>query len=60
MFWAAIPHQIVAWESERTYFVVTLPLGWFLAAGLPEAFTQAVLKGQLVTESEAMKGDDAL
>ncbi|MBN8421784.1 MAG: helix-turn-helix domain-containing protein [Verrucomicrobia bacterium] len=59
MFWAAIPHQIVAWEGEQPYFVVTLPLGWFLAAGLPEAFVHAVLKGQFVSESKSMKGDEA-
>lgn len=59
MFWAAIPHQIVAWDGKQPYFVVTLPLGWFLAAGLPETFAHAVLKGQLVSESKAMKGDEA-
>lgn len=59
MFWATIPHQIVAWEGEKPYFVVTLPLGWFLGAGLPESFAHAVLKGMLVSESKAMKGDEA-
>lgn len=59
MFWAAIPHQIVAWEGCQPYFVVTLPLGWFLAAGLPKVFANAVLSGQFVSEGKAMQGDEA-
>jgi AraC-like DNA-binding protein len=59
MFWAAIPHQIVAWEGTKPYFVVTLPLGWFLAAGLPSEFAQGVLKGEIVTDNRPMKTDDA-
>lgn len=57
MFWAAIPHQIVAWDGRQPYFVVTLPLGWFLAAGLPQAFAQAVLKGRLVSDPRSDAGD---
>lgn len=59
MFWAAIPHQIVAWDGGQPYFVVTLPLGWFLAAGLPKTFANAVLRGQFVSESKAVKADEA-
>lgn len=59
MFWAAIPHRIVSWEGEKPNFVVTLTLGWFHVAGLPESFAHAVLKGLPVSESKAMKGDEA-
>lgn len=59
MFWAALPHQIVAWEGRQPYFVVTLPLGWFLAAGLPQAFAQAVLKGRLVSDPRSDASDAA-
>lgn len=59
MFWAAIPHQIVGREGRRSYFVVTLPLGWFLAAGLPAEFAQAVLKGEIVIDSQPMETDAA-
>jgi AraC family transcriptional regulator, melibiose operon regulatory protein len=58
MFWAAIPHQIVAWEGRQSYFVVTLPLGWFLAAGLPSEFAQAVLKGEIVSDNQTMAADE--
>ena len=48
VFWAAIPHQIVAAEGESPYFVVTLPLGEFLAAGLPVNAVTRILEGELV------------
>jgi AraC-like DNA-binding protein len=46
VFWAAIPHQIVAYEPGTTYHVVTLPLAWFLNCKLPEGFVQALMRGQ--------------
>lgn len=59
MFWAAIPHQIVAWEGGEPYFVTTLPLGWFLAAGVSSAFAQVVLKGGLVIDDQPLATDQA-
>ena len=57
LFWAAIPHQIVAWEGKDPYFVVTLPLGWFLAAGVSVAFVQVLLKGGLVIDTAPLGTD---
>ena len=34
-FWAAIPHQIIGYSGEPEYYVVTLPLAWFLQCRLP-------------------------
>ena len=51
VFWAAIPHQIVAAEGDEPYFVVTLPLSEFLTAGLPLAIVNRILHGELVIES---------
>jgi AraC-like DNA-binding protein len=51
VFWAAIPHQIVGFEGEETYVVVTFPLGEFLAAGLPTAFINRILEGELVIDA---------
>jgi AraC family transcriptional regulator, melibiose operon regulatory protein len=51
VFWGAIPHQIVASEGTEPYFVVTLPLGEFLAAGLPLPFINRILQGELVIDS---------
>ena len=59
LFWAAIPHQIVAWEGKEPYFVVTLPLGWFLAAGVSSDFAQVVLKGGLVIDAQPLTTDQA-
>jgi AraC-like DNA-binding protein len=59
VFWAAIPHQIVAAEGRQPYFVVTLPLGWFLSSGFPESFVHTVLKGSIVSEESAFLGDEA-
>jgi AraC-like DNA-binding protein len=51
VFWAAIPHQIVGAEGVEPYFVVTLPLSEFLAAGLPVEVVSRVLQGELVVDS---------
>lgn len=51
LFWAAIPHQIVDFEGGKPYLVVTLPLGEFLAAGLPTAFVNRILEGELVMDA---------
>jgi AraC-like DNA-binding protein len=53
IFWAAIPHQIVAAEGKKPYFVVTLPLGEFLATGLPIAFVNRILHGEVVIDAVA-------
>jgi AraC-like DNA-binding protein len=53
IFWAAIPHQIVATEGKEPYFVVTLPLGEFLAAGLPVTFINRILQGELLIDAAA-------
>ncbi|WP_338287062.1 helix-turn-helix domain-containing protein [Luteolibacter sp. LG18] len=59
LFWAAVPHQILHWETTDPYHVATLPLAWFLACGFPESFASAVLGGELVTETHAHPMDEA-
>ncbi len=51
VFWAAIPHQIVAFDGDQPYFVVTLPLNEFLAAELEMDVVNRILCGELLTES---------
>jgi AraC-like DNA-binding protein len=53
VFWAAIPHQIVAFNGEEPYFVVTLPLSEFLRAGLATDVVHRVLHGELLMDSAA-------
>lgn len=53
IFWAAIPHQIVAFEGEAPYFVVTLPLSEFLRVGVELGIVHRVLYGELLIDAEA-------
>jgi len=46
LFWAAMPHQIVALEEPAIICWVTLPLALFLHWQLPAAFVNQVLQGQ--------------
>jgi len=51
-FWGAIPHQVIAAKDTTRIYWITLPLEWFLQWRLPQATTQAVLRGALVAERE--------
>lgn len=51
-FWAAVPHQIIAFENTTEYFVATLPLAWFIQCRLPEALVQALLQGEVISEAQ--------
>ena len=51
VFWAAIPHQIVAFDGDAPYFVVTLPLSEFLRAGLEMNVVNRILHGELLVDS---------
>jgi AraC family transcriptional regulator, melibiose operon regulatory protein len=55
-FWAAVPHQIVDFEGDAEYFVLTVPLGWFLQCRLPEMFVRSLLHGEVVSEADAVDG----
>lgn len=50
IFWAAIPHQIVGFEGEAPYFVLTLPLSEFLQAAHEVVFVNRILRGELVLD----------
>ncbi|MBS0262890.1 MAG: helix-turn-helix domain-containing protein [Planctomycetes bacterium] len=51
VFWAAIPHQIVAVEGQTPYFVVTVPLSEFLHASHEVGFVSRILSGEVLVES---------
>jgi len=50
-FWAAVPHQIVAFDNVNYYHVVTVPFGWVLQWGLPEQLMVALTQGQIVADT---------
>ena len=56
-FWAAVPHQIIAFERVNFYYVVTVPFGWMLQWGLPEHLVTALTQGKIVAETN---GDRAV
>lgn len=56
VFWAAIPHQIVDFQRGTEYFAATIPLAWFLQCRLTERFVQPLLRGELLSERLAGRG----
>jgi len=60
VFWAAIPHQIIDYEDDPSYFVATIPLPWFLQWGLPEHLVRQLMRGDLIAEPSGTRaGFDA-
>ena len=57
VFWAVFPHQIVEFEGDAPYFVVTVPLSWFLAWGLPDRFRSQIVQGDVIADSETGQHD---
>lgn len=53
VFWAGMPHRLIAVEPGTAYLCMTLPLAWFLAWGLDHRFTQRLLEGDLLVEEDA-------
>jgi AraC-like DNA-binding protein len=60
LFWAAMPHQLIAVEPETAFHWLTLPLGWFLHWRLPEAVTQQILRGAIIAQPAPADADQAL
>jgi AraC family transcriptional regulator, melibiose operon regulatory protein len=56
-FWAAVPHQIIAFDNVSFYYVVTVPFGWVLEWGLPEHLLAALTQGQMVADTNAERAD---
>ena len=52
VFWAGVSHQIVDFDCLTQYFVMTIPLAWFLQWGLPDDFTQSILGGETIVEPD--------
>lgn len=50
-FWAAIPHQIIDFGENAAYYVATIPLPWFLQWRTPPRFSQALMRGGIVTDT---------
>jgi AraC family transcriptional regulator, melibiose operon regulatory protein len=55
VFWAAIPHQVIQFKDTTDYFVMTIPLVWFLQWRLPEHLRQLILHGRIVMEPDSAR-----
>jgi AraC family transcriptional regulator, melibiose operon regulatory protein len=53
VFWAGVPHQVLDFQGLTDYFVLTIPLAWFLQWRLPDHFTQPILNGGMLVEPDA-------
>jgi AraC family transcriptional regulator, melibiose operon regulatory protein len=51
-FWAGVPHQIIQFDRLSEYFVLTIPLAWFLQWQLPNRLTQPILHGKMIVEAD--------
>jgi AraC family transcriptional regulator, melibiose operon regulatory protein len=51
VFWAAIPHQVVEINTKVPYYVMTIPLSWFLQSGFPSNCVQALLNGIVFSDT---------
>ncbi|YCM42510.1 helix-turn-helix domain-containing protein [Verrucomicrobiaceae bacterium 227] len=49
-FWAAAPHQIIDSSGDPEYYVVTLPLAWFLQCRLPKKLVDCLLHGRFLSD----------
>ncbi|MCB9874761.1 MAG: helix-turn-helix domain-containing protein [Planctomycetaceae bacterium] len=60
IFWAAIPHQIVDFQGDTPYFVVTLPLSEFLRIGVDTILMRRILQGELLIDSRSDSTDEMM
>lgn len=62
VFWALEPHQIVDFEGEGFYYVVTVPFARFLQWQMPPAFLSQIMAGALLheTNEDVAQHDEAL
>ncbi len=57
MFWASVPHQITSTHGNSPYFVVTVPLAWFLACRIHGSTVQRLLSGEMIIEVIEQRAD---
>lgn len=48
IYWAAVPHQVVAVEPRTKICCFILPLAWFLGWKLPQEFNRKMLGGEMM------------
>lgn len=51
LFWAGIPHRLTQSQENCQVIWLVLPLAWYMQWQLPEAMTQAMLRGEMVMQA---------
>jgi AraC family transcriptional regulator, melibiose operon regulatory protein len=49
VFWAGMPHRLIAVAPATQYVCLTLPLAWFLSWNFDKSFTHDLLTGRMIT-----------
>jgi AraC-like DNA-binding protein len=52
LFWATIPHQIIAIEKGAKHYYITIPPHTFLSWDLPASLTRGILNGSVFVERD--------
>jgi AraC family transcriptional regulator, melibiose operon regulatory protein len=61
LYWAAVPHHVIHADSDMKLYRLTIPLGWFLGLGLPEAIIDPIMNGQMILDARGdLKLDKAM
>ena len=47
VFWALLPHQIVAYDDISPYYVITIPFALFSQWNMPHVFTESLFRGDI-------------
>lgn len=53
IFWAGIPHQVIDVKNLNEYYVMTIPLSWFLQLKLPKFFSQQLLQSNFFVDADS-------
>ena len=56
-FWGGIPHRMLSWRGHPEYYVITIPLAWFLQCRLPSKLVVPVLHGRCIFDSDTRSYD---
>lgn len=59
-FWACVPHQIRAFEGVDRYYVMTIPLTWFLQWRLCKRLAHGILNGEVLADASRSTTDPEL
>ena len=56
IFWGTVPHQILAFDSSDPYYVLTLPLAWFMGVHFPAKLVVPLLHGSCIVDPSPLGG----